>query len=95
MNTEKIYTFSELFENVAKLAGALRSLGVTKGDRVIIFSPVVIFKFFNRKWFFIFFNKKIAEAIFSMLATLRLGAIHSVVFGGFAAKELASRISDS
>jgi propionyl-CoA synthetase len=62
---------------VEKIAGALASLGVTKGDRVVIYMPMV------------------PEAAFAMLACARLGAIHSMVFGGFAAPELAARISDA
>lgn len=59
MNTEKTYTFKELFNNVAKLAGALKSLGVKKGDRVIIFSPVVIFNNFPLgNYFLLFFNNR-------------------------------------
>src|SRR3981081_4677703 len=61
---------------VARLAGALAAMGVGKGDRVIIYMPMV------------------PEAVMAMLACARLGAVHSVVFGGFAAKELASRIDD-
>lgn len=75
--TEKTYTWAELHENVAKLAGVYRRLGVKKGDRIIIYMPMV------------------PEAVFGMLASARIGAIHSVVFGGFAAKELAGRIHDS
>ncbi|WP_102225113.1 propionate-CoA ligase PrpE [Acidimangrovimonas sediminis] len=74
--THKI-TFSELRNRVATLAGALRAKGVEKGDRVIIYMPMV------------------PEAIEAMLACARLGAIHSVVFGGFAAHELAVRIDDA
>jgi propionyl-CoA synthetase len=59
---------------VAELAGLLARLGVAKGDRVLIYMPMV------------------PEAVVAMLATVRLGAVHSVVFGGFAAKELAARI---
>ncbi|TMV59264.1 propionyl-CoA synthetase, partial [Thioclava sp. BHET1] len=70
-------TFSELRNRVARLAGALKAKGVTKGDRVIIYMPMV------------------PEAVEAMLACARLGAIHSVVFGGFAAKELAVRIDDA
>jgi propionyl-CoA synthetase len=70
-------TYAELQDEVARLAGALRALGLEKGDRVIIYMP------------------GIPEAIFAMLACARLGAIHSVVFGGFAAKELATRIDDA
>ncbi|MBE2275248.1 MAG: propionyl-CoA synthetase [Rhodobacteraceae bacterium] len=69
-------TFRELQKRVASLAGALRAKGVTKGDRVIIYMPMV------------------PEALEAMLACARLGAIHSVVFGGFAAAELAVRIDD-
>ncbi|XP_014469725.1 PREDICTED: acyl-CoA synthetase short-chain family member 3, mitochondrial isoform X2 [Dinoponera quadriceps] len=67
-------TYNELFEKTSLLAGALAELGVRKGDRVIIYMPLI------------------PETIIAILATVRLGAIHSVVFGGFAAKELASRI---
>ena len=71
------YTFSELQEITAKTAGMIAAQGVTKGDRVIIYMPMV------------------AEAVFAMLACARLGAIHSVVFGGFAPAELAKRIDDA
>ncbi len=74
--THKI-TYSELRNRVASLAGALRAKGVEKGDRVIIYMPMV------------------PEALEAMLACARLGAIHSVVFGGFAAHELAVRIDDA
>ncbi len=70
-------TYAELQERVARLAGALRARGVQKGDRVIIYMPMV------------------PEALIAMLAVTRLGAIHSVVFGGFAAAELAVRIDDA
>ncbi|WP_372801945.1 propionyl-CoA synthetase [Paracoccus seriniphilus] len=70
-------TYRELRDRVARLAGALRDKGVTKGDRVIIYMPMV------------------PEALEAMLACARLGAIHSVVFGGFAAHELAVRIDDA
>ena len=70
-------TFAELQTQVASLAGALRDQGIEKGDRVIIYMPMV------------------AEALVAMLACARLGAVHSVVFGGFAAPELASRIDDA
>jgi propionyl-CoA synthetase len=71
------YTYRELTDRVAKVAGALAALGVRKGDRVVIYMPMV------------------PEAAIAMLASARLGAIHSVVFGGFAAAELASRIADA
>jgi len=75
--TIKRYTYRELRDEVARFAGALAGLGVAKGDRVIIYMPMV------------------AEAAIAMLACARLGAVHSVVFGGFAAKELKSRIDDA
>ena len=75
-NTVHKITYGELQTRVASLAGALRAKGITKGDRVIIYMPMV------------------PEAIEAMLACARLGAIHSVVFGGFAAHELAVRIDD-
>lgn len=71
------YTFRELQREVVGLASVLANQGVGKGDRVIIYMPMV------------------PEALFAMLACARLGAIHSVVFGGFAARELASRIDDA
>jgi len=71
------YTYRQLTDRVARLAGAIAALGVTKGDRVVIYLPMV------------------AEAAMAMLACARLGAVHSVVFGGFAANELASRIDDA
>ncbi|MEM8570719.1 MAG: propionyl-CoA synthetase [Pseudomonadota bacterium] len=70
-------TFAELQEQTANLAGALAAKGVTKGDRVIIYMPMV------------------PEALVAMLACARLGAVHSVVFGGFAGPELAVRIEDA
>ncbi len=70
-------TYSELQTRVAALAGALRAKGIEKGDRVIIYMPMV------------------PEALEAMLACARIGAIHSVVFGGFAANELAVRIDDA
>jgi propionyl-CoA synthetase len=71
------YTYAELLEEVALFAGGLASLGVSKGDRVIIYMPMV------------------PEAVMAMLACSRLGAVHSVVFGGFAPKELAARVDDA
>ncbi|TWD84166.1 propionyl-CoA synthetase [Kribbella amoyensis] len=75
--TQRTYTYRELRDEVAVFAGALASLGVGKGDRVIVYMPMV------------------PEAAIAMLACARLGAIHSVVFGGFAPKELAARIDDA
>ena len=76
-DTKYSITFSELLEKVATLAGALNSKGISKGDRVIIYMPMV------------------PEGIIAMLACARIGAIHSVVFGGFASNELAVRIDDA
>ena len=76
-NTIKRYSYRELRDEVATLAGAMVNLGVGKGDRVIIYMPMV------------------PEAAMAMLACARIGAIHSVVFGGFAANELAIRIDDA
>jgi len=73
-DTIRSYTFRELRDRVAKCAGALAALGVSKGDRVIIYMPMI------------------PQAVVAMLAVARLGAIHSVVFGGFASHELALRI---
>ncbi len=73
----KSYTYRSLLAEVALFAGALRQQGVEKGDRVIIYMPMV------------------PEALIAMLACARIGAIHSVVFGGFAADELATRINDA
>jgi propionyl-CoA synthetase len=70
-------TYAQLQDRVATLAGGLRQHGVGRGDRVVIYMPMI------------------PEAVIAMLACARLGAIHSVVFGGFAAKELASRIADA
>ena len=71
------FTYRELHDRVARFAGVLAGLGVKKGDRVIIYMPMV------------------PETVIAMLACARIGAIHSVVFGGFAAHELANRISDA
>lgn len=75
--TKTVYSYAEMLEEVATLAAVLVELGVAKGDRVIIYMPMI------------------PEAAFAMLACARIGAIHSVVFGGFAAKELATRIDDA
>lgn len=75
--TKRTITYAELQTRVASLAGALRAKGIEKGDRVIIYMPMI------------------PEALEAMLACARLGAIHSVVFGGFAANELAVRIDDA
>jgi propionyl-CoA synthetase len=75
--TKRSYTFGELTDETARFAGALAGLGVGKGDRVVIYMPMI------------------PEAVVAMLACARLGAVHSVVFGGFAAHELAVRIDDA
>ena len=74
---KRTYTYSELLDQTARFAGALRALGVAKGDRVVLYMPMI------------------PEAVIAMLACARLGAVHSVVFGGFAAHELATRIDDA
>ena len=76
-NTEKAYSFAELQAEVQRMAAIYQSLGVKKGDRVLIYMPMI------------------PEACFAMLAAVRIGAIHSVVFGGFASHSLASRIDDA
>lgn len=76
-NTIKKYTYIELRDEVAKFAGVLADQGVQKGDRVVIYMPMI------------------PEAAIAMLACARIGAVHSVVFGGFAANELATRINDA
>jgi propionyl-CoA synthetase len=76
-NTEKVYTFRELLAEVNRVAAMMQSLGVGRGDRVLLYMPMV------------------PEAAFTMLACARIGAIHSVVFGGFAANSLATRIDDA
>ena len=76
-HTKARYSFAAMRDEVAKIAGGLRDLGVTKGDRVLIYMPMV------------------PQAVFAMLACARLGAVHSVVFGGFAAKEIAVRLDDT
>ena len=75
--SQRTYTYRELLDETARFAGALRGLGVGKGDRVVIYMPMM------------------PEAVIAMLACARLGAVHSVVFGGFAANELAARIDDA
>ena len=74
---QKKFTYAELKKKVSKFAGVLRAQGVEKGDRVIIYMPMV------------------PQAVIAILATSRIGAVHSVVFGGFAANELAHRINDA
>ena len=76
-NTIRSYTYSQLRDDVALLAGALVAEGIKKGDRVIIYMPMI------------------PEAAMAMLACARIGAVHSVVFGGFASKELSTRIDDA
>ena len=76
-DTIRKYTYSQLKERVAKVAGFLKELGVGKGDTVLIYMPMI------------------PEAVISMLACARVGAVHSVVFGGFAPRELAVRIDDA
>lgn len=75
--TNHTYTYSEVLEETALLAGLLKAQGVAKGDTVIIYMPMI------------------PQVVFAMLACARIGAIHSVVFGGFAARELAIRIDDA
>ncbi|AEF39274.1 propionyl-CoA synthetase [Hoyosella subflava] len=75
--SDRTYTYSQLLDEVARCAGTLQRLGVGKGDRVVIYMPMV------------------PEAVIAMLACARLGAVHSVVFGGFAPAELAARIDDA
>ena len=76
-NTKQTFTYGRMLSEVQLLGAMLRDFGVGKGDRVIIYMPMV------------------PEAVFAMLACARIGAVHSVVFGGFAAKELATRIDDA
>ncbi|MGB4468001.1 MAG: propionate--CoA ligase [Azovibrio sp.] len=76
-NEERIYTYAELQREVERMAAIYQSLGVKKGDRVLIYMPMI------------------PEACFAMLACVRIGAIHSVVFGGFASGSLATRIDDA
>ena len=76
-NTKKTFSYAELLAEVKTLAAIIADFGVGKGDRVILYMPMI------------------PEAVMAMLACARIGAIHSVVFGGFAAKELATRIDDA
>src|SRR4051795_66562 len=76
-STVTSFTYAELLREVTTLAAVMQDFGVTKGDRVILYMPMV------------------PEAMIAMLACARIGAVHSVVFGGFAAKELATRIEDA
>ena len=75
--SKKTFTYNQLKEKVSLFSGVLKNQGINKGDRVIIYMPMI------------------PEAVIAMLACGRIGAVHSVVFGGFAANELASRIDDS
>jgi propionyl-CoA synthetase len=77
VDVEKTYTFKQLYREVNRMAGILGDLGVGRGDRVLVYMPMI------------------PEAAFAMLACARIGAIHSVVFGGFASVSLASRIDDA
>ena len=74
---EKIYSFAELQREVERMAAIYQKLGVKRGDRILIYMPMI------------------AEATFAILASARIGAIHSVVFGGFASGSLATRIDDA
>ncbi|PHM64247.1 acetate--CoA ligase [Xenorhabdus stockiae] len=76
-NTEQVFTYRELYQEVNQAAAIMLSLGVKKGDRVVVYMPMV------------------AEALFILLACARIGAIHSVVFGGFAAHSLATRLDNA
>ena len=75
--SQRTYSYSELLDETARFAGVLRGLGVGKGDRVVVYMPMI------------------PEAVITMLACARIGAVHSVVFGGFAPHELATRIDDA
>jgi propionyl-CoA synthetase len=76
-DSQKTYSYQQLLDEVSKLAGVLSDLGVSKGDRVLIYMPMI------------------PEGVMAMLACARIGAVHSVVFGGFSATELATRIDDA
>jgi propionyl-CoA synthetase len=75
--SQRTYTYAELLDETARFAGVLQGLGVGKGDRVVVYMPMI------------------PEAVITMLACARIGAVHSVVFGGFAPHELATRIDDA
>ena len=75
--TKRTYTYAQLQDEIARLAAVLQDLGVEKGDRVVLYMPMI------------------PQALFGMLACARIGAVHSVVFGGFAASELATRLEDA
>lgn len=77
VGVQQSFTYADLLDRVARFAGVLAAQGVTKGDRVVIYMPMI------------------PEAVVAMLACARIGAVHSVVFGGFAANELAARIDDA
>ncbi len=76
-DTVRTYTYRELLDEVSRFAGVLRALGVERGDRIVVYMPMV------------------PEGVVTMLACARIGAVHAVVFGGFAANELAARIDDA
>ena len=77
LGIQRSYTYAELLDHTSRFAGVLSNNGVTRGDRVVLYMPMI------------------PEAVVAMLACARIGAVHSVVFGGFAAKELAARIDDA
>jgi len=77
VGVQQSFTYAEMLDRVARFAGVLAAQGVSKGDRVVIYMPMI------------------PEAVIAMLACARIGAVHSVVFGGFAANELAARIDDA
>ena len=74
---QRVYTYAQLHDEVQRMAAILQGLGVRKGDRVLVYMPMI------------------PEAMFAMLACARIGAVHSVVFGGFASVSLAARIDDA
>jgi propionyl-CoA synthetase len=77
IGVQQSFTYTELLDHVSRFAGVLVARGITAGDRVVVYMPMI------------------PEAVIAMLACARIGAVHSVVFGGFAAKELAARIDDA